>query len=277
MEIFRRTGYGALLSVYQTFGVPFGLLGSTTLNEKLSIQATAVLGVNETPRVRYLALGIGGHRGRVGSDAVTLIDPVQNDAVNASPYRIMPWAIRELANDFTIGERDKYALRRAENINGVDYAVYYLKRLDVTNLAPKLVQKEIVNNTTTTVDFVPNSEHLNPVPPALPNNGAQTVDGKFIQAVAQLEIVLSPEEVEEVLNAAVILYGSEDYALISELELVSGVDRSVTQSGATYTEAIAAQVHTHINVLLPMKSQRGGFTITLDVGATEPLFRLSAP
>jgi hypothetical protein len=90
-------------------------------------------------------------------------------------------------------------------------------------------------------------------------------------------VVFSASEVEEILNASTILYGSEDYALISELGLVSGVDRSVNGNNGLYTEVIAAQTFTHINTLLPMKSQRGGFTTTLDVGATEPMFHLTTP
>lgn len=277
MEIFRRTGYGGLLQIYQAFGIPFETVPSTTLNERLSIQANAVLGVNEMPRVRYMSLGIGGHKGKVGADGISLIDPVQHQATDGGPYKIFPWAVREVTNDFTAVEREKYGMRRVEIIGGVNYYVYYLRRIDVTNLSPKLVTKEIVSNVTTTVDFVPTSQNLSPEQPTIPNGGANVVDGKFLQAIATLEVVFSASEVEEILNASTILYGSEDYALISELGLVSGVDRSVNGNNGLYTEVIAAQTFTHINTLLPMKSQRGGFTTTLDVGATEPMFHLTTP
>ena len=81
----------------------------------------------------------------------------------------------------------------------------------------------------------------------------------------------------EVLNAATILYGSEAYALISEIAMCTGVDRSVTGTdgaGGTfsYDEAVNVQVCHHVSTLQPMRAQRDGFRLTFDVGATEPMF-----
>ena len=77
-----------------------------------------------------------------------------------------------------------------------------------------------------------------------------------------------------------VMYNSEDYAFISEIGLVSGINRTVTVpngSGSSFhfNEVIAAQTCHHISALQPVKSQRGGFDIDLEVGAIEPLFKLT--
>ena len=279
MEIFRRTVYGAYLQTCMLMRLPFQLVPSTTLNEKYSIQQTAVLGVNETPAMRYLAIGIGGHRSKKGADNIDLIETIQHETDDASCYRPLPFVLRPIDSDLTSTERDRYALRRIENHNGIDYAAYYLRRLDMTNVVPKMQQTETNGGVSNTTDFIPNSDQLNPVPPPIVTGGVSTVTGDFLSAVARLQVNFDRFDATEILNAAVVIYGSEDYAFISEMALCSGVDRSVTVTdpngtSLTYNEVVAVQINTHISTMQPMKSQRDGFTATLDVGATEPLFNL---
>ena len=276
-EIFRRTGYGALLQTNMVMGLPVTIPASSTLNEKLSIQSTASLGINEVPKMRYLTLGIKGARHTVGADSIPLLDLIQHLPTDAASYMMFPFAMRAVDDDFTPSERNLYCLRRVETISGADYAVYYGIRLDMTNVVPKLVKKTILNNVTTAVDFFPSSENLNPVPPPIPPAGTIPLEGEYICALAELEITFTPTMVEEILNAAMVKYNNENYALISELGLVSGVDRAVNMQDSngqtvSYNEVVAAQIFTHVSTLIPFKSQRAGFAITLDCGASEPMF-----
>ena len=62
MDNFRRTALGGLSQTCAMMGLPLPQIANTTLNEKLSIQANATLGVNETPRAKYMCIGIGGHQ-----------------------------------------------------------------------------------------------------------------------------------------------------------------------------------------------------------------------
>jgi len=161
----------------------------------------------------------------------------------------------------------------------VDYVAYYLRRLDLTNVVVKMQLNEVSGGITTTTDFIPTSDDLNPTQPTLASGGINTVTGNFLSATAKLQILFDTFDATEILNAAIVLYNSEDYAFITEMALVSGVDRSVTVTdpnsvNVTYNEVIAAQIVTHVSTMQPMKSQRDGFTATLDVGATEPLFQL---
>ena len=279
MEIFRRTIYGAYLQTCLLMGLPVEIVPNTTLNEKLSIQPTALLGVNENPKMRYLSIGIGGHRSKVGTDGIDLVESLPHQTSHGGSYRMFPYALRPVDTDLSPAERERYGLRRIENIGGVEYVAYYLRRLDLTNVVVKMQLNEVSGGITTTTDFIPTSDDLNPTQPTLASGGINTVTGNFLSATAKLQILFDTFDATEILNAAMVLYNSEDYAFITEMALVSGVDRSVTVTdpnsvNVTYNEVIAAQIVTHVSTMQPMKSQRDGFTATLDVGATEPLFQL---
>ena len=281
MDNFRRTALGGLSQTCAMMGLPLPQIANTTLNEKLSIQANATLGVNETPRAKYMCIGIGGHQGTVGADGILLIGSAQHRPTDNSLFRMMPFVMRPLANDLTSTERQRYALRRIENHKGLDYAVYYLRRLDLTNVVPKLQKINITNGVTTTVDYTPTSGDLSPTPPALNTGGANTVTGEFIAAVARVTVNFDTLDATEILNAAMVLFDSEEYAIISEMGFVSGVDRSVTvtdPNGAlVYDECINAQIVTHIATLQKLVANRNGFESVFDVGATEPMYNLTTP
>ena len=281
MDNFRRTALGGLSQTCAMMGLPLPQIANTTLNEKLSIQANATLGVNETPRAKYMCIGFGGHQGTVGADGILLIGSAQHRPTDNSLFRMMPFVMRPLANDLTSTERQRYALRRIENHKGLDYAVYYLRRLDLTNVVPKLQKINITNGVTTTVDYTPTSGDLSPTPPALNTGGTNTVTGEFIAAVARVTVNFDTLDATEILNAAMVLFDSEEYAIISEMGFVSGVDRSVTvtdPNGAlVYDECINAQIVTHIATLQKLVANRNGFESVFDVGATEPMYNLTTP
>lgn len=282
MEQFRRTFAGAFLQTHQVMGLPITVPQHTTINEKLSIFADLQLGVNEVPKMRYLTIGNRGHKLTTGTDGFPLLDNEQHKATDAGLFNFFPFVLRPADADLSGTERAKYGLRRVENIGGVDYVAYYAMRLDMTNVVPKGVMKTIVNDVTTSVDYIPQSSDLSPVPVDIANGGAVTLQGKYICVVAELTVVLTPEEVQEILDAALIKHNNVKYAMISELGLTSGVDRSVNTTDhlggtLTYNEIVAAQIFTHVATIVPMQAQTQGFSLTLDVGATEPLFALEAP
>lgn len=282
MEQFRRTVYGAALQTAQMLGIPLTIPANSTLNEKLSIQANATLGMNERPIVKYMTIGISGHRARVGADNIPLIESIQHEPTDAASYKMLPFVVRLPENDIPSQYVSRYALRRLETINSVQYVVYYMRRLDYTNVNLQLQKKTINNNITTTVPFVPSTDNLNPTPPVLSNTGVNTITAQYVNVTAPVTIVIDTFDATEILNAAQIIYGSEDYAFISEIGLCSGVDRTVTVTdpgnvSKTYNEVVAAQVCTHINALQPLTSQRDGFTAVLDIGAVEPMFIFTTP
>lgn len=282
MENFRRTLYGAVAQTCQYLGLPIELMPNSTLNEKFNIHPTAQPGVNEMPRMRYLAIGINGHRSKKGADNMDLVENVQHTARDAALYKHIPFVLRPVDSDLTPTERERYGLRRIEAHGGVDYIAYYLRRLDLTNVVVKPELRTVVNNVTTTTDFLATSDDLSPTPPDIDNNGVNTVTGQYLSATARIDVQLDTFDATEILAAAMIIYGKEDYAFISELAFVTGCDRTVQTQDANnnsfnYNEVIYAQVSSHVASLQPLKTQRDGFKVTMDVGCVEPMFTLVNP
>lgn len=280
MEVYRRTIYGATLQAAQFFGIPALIQKFSTLNEKLNIQPTAALGANEMPSVGYMTIGIGGHMSVPGQDDIPLISNKIHKSDDAAPFKLFPFVLRPINNDITTAQQARFALRTTVTVGGEQYFAYYARRFSKQSLTVVPERRHVKNGNTTITLFEPTSDNLNPVPQDLSPTAVNTVKGEYLAASVKLKITLDAFDAEEILKAAIILHNSEDYAFISEIGLVSGVNRSVTVPNGSgnsfsFNEVIAAQTTHHISALQPVKSQRGGFDIDLEVGAIEPLFKLT--
>lgn len=280
MENITRTLYGSYLQSCTLLGLPFDVKPNTTLNQKFSVQASTLPSADQLPKVRYFGIGLGGHRFAVGANGVHKPQTVQHEATDAALYSHLPFVLRALDNDLTTAQAAKYAMRRLETHDGIQYAAYYLKRIDLTGVTPDMQVVSVVDGTSTVTPFVPSAANLNPTPPDLDSSGVNVVTGEYAAAQAVVDISLDEDDVAELINVAKVLYNDEEMAMVSEVALVSGVDKVVTSpaaAGATinFNEVIAAQVVTHINTFFTFKSSSTGANLILDVGATEPLFRLA--
>lgn len=278
MESSVRTSYGAQLQTALLLGVPVVLQASSTLNEKFDIQANTHIATTDRPAMKYLAAGNGGHKIATGADGdIGLFDSKQHKPTDAALFNHLPWVLRALNNDLTAAQRAGYALRRIETHDGVQYAAYYLRRLDYTNVAVTTEYKTVVDGVTTTTSFIPNSGNLNPTAEALANTGTNTTSGDYVATTAKMTFTLSESDATELLASAKIIHGNENYAIISEIALVSGVDRAVQVTGSagatfSFNEVIGAQVVMFTSEMIVMKFNNSGATIVMDVGATEPMF-----
>lgn len=280
MENICRTVYGSYLQTAQLVGSPFILTQNTTLNEKFTIQAGVGPRSGEVPKMAYFAIGNGGHTFMTGADGVAKPEPVQHIATDAALYSHLPFVLRETNNDLTAAQQANYGLRRLETHNGNQYYAYYLKRIPADTITPQMELQTVDNGVTNTTPFAPNSANLNPTPQQLSSTGVNVVTGSYTTASAVLNLTLSADDVTELLNAAQVIYNDTGYAIISEIALVSGIDRVVPVSsngGSTinFNEVVCAQVVSFINTFFPMVYANNGTGISLDVGATEPLFGLS--
>ena len=280
MELYTRAYTGLAVQLAQYFGIPLEVLNHSTLNEALDVQAGATLGTNELPRVNYFGIGNGGHKHESGIDSFPLLSNKIHRSRDTGLFNQIPFVLRPIDNDLTSIQRKDYALRKLITHAGNSYFAYYLKRLDKSNLSIKVQDRVIDNNQNTVIsDFIPSSNDLKPTPVDLANAGVNTVTGKYISASVNLVIKITAFDAEEIINACEILYSNSYYALISELVLVSGVDRQVSVSDGlggifNFDEAICTQVAEHIPVLQPVFSQRDGFTIAAEVGGIEPLLNI---
>ena len=188
--------------------------------------------------------------------------------------------MRPIASDLSTSQRAQYALRQIVTYGGVQYAAYYLRRIDFTGVATQMEINTVLNNVTNTTPFVANSSNLNPTPPALNSSGVNVVSGNYASSDALVALGFSTADAAELINVAQIIYGDPGYAIISEVGLVSGVDAVVAVNAGTsgafnMAEVIAAQIVSFVNNFLPVNYLADGTAINLNVGSTEPLFSLS--
>lgn len=280
MENTTRSIYGAYLQSCAYMKLPFELKANTTLNEKFGIQAEATLDIDALPAMRYFSIGIGGHAFSVGANGVTKNDIVQHRATDAALYKHIPFVLRDINNDIDVTDRAKYGLRRIETHDGKQYIAYYLKRIDFTNVEVGMEYTSVENDVSTVTDYVPTAANLNPSPPVLSPTGVNLVTGDYVSATAKLTLVFTKAEIQEIRDACNVIYGDDNYAIISEIALCSGVDKVVTSPAINngtinFNEVIGVQVTAFANTLVPAKFSTDGAEIALDVGSCEPLLNLA--
>lgn len=279
MENTTRTVYGSYLQTCILMKLPFIMKENTTLNEKFGIQAGIAPGSADVPGMRYFGVGNGGHKMSVGAGGIAIPEIVQHKGTDAALYNHLPFVLREETNDLDATARANYGLRRIETHGNKRYVAYYLKRLGLSTVVPAMEYTTVRDGASTVTAFVPDSSNLNPTPPTLSSSGVNVVSGDYVAATAKVEIALSASDVEELLNVAKVIYDDEAYAIISEVSLVSGVDKVVSSPAVgntviNFNEVIAAQVVSHVNAFHPMKYANGGTSMLLDIGNSEALFNL---
>lgn len=275
MENVTRTIYGAKLQTNLLLGLPHVVTPNTSLNQKFNIQSNVAISTTDKPVMKYLAIGNGGHDAQIGADGNVIIVAKQHRVTDAALYKHLPFVLRRTDDDIAPSERARYALRRIETHDGISYIAYYLRRLDLTSVASQMTFNTIVNGVTNTSVFEPTSSNLNPVPPNLTNTGVNVTTGDYVSVKALISYIFNESDTEELVNAATIIYGRPEYAIISEIGLVSGVDKMITVDNTfNFNEVIGAEMVAIINAALMASFNASGFQAVLDVGATEPLFLL---
>ena len=270
-----RSIYGAYLQTCALLGFNVDIKPNSTLNQKFDLFPNEIFNSGETPTVKYLTIGNGGHTASMGVDGLPLINPVPHSPRHAALYNHLPFIIREVTEDLTPGERLLYRLRVPRTIDGVNYMCYYAKVLDLSMVEPKIELRNNTDGIITATDFTPSLADLNPVKPVIPVNGNITSTGNYLASTAKIEFVMNEAEITELLNACNIIYGSDNYAFISEIGLCSGVDRSLMGNfggpPSAYTEAVGVQIMNFISTAIPAYALSTSITQTIDVGSTSPL------
>ena len=171
-----RSIYGAYLQTCALLGFNVDIKPNSTLNQKFDLFPNEIFNSGETPTVKYLTIGNGGHTASMGVDGLPLINPVPHSPRHAALYNHLPFIIREVGEDLTPGERLLYRLRVPRTIDGVNYMCYYAKVLDLSMVEPKIELRNNTDGIITATDFTPSLADLNPVKPVIPVNGInQTV------------------------------------------------------------------------------------------------------
>lgn len=275
MEQISRTVYGAAVQTALNLGITLTPAQYSMLNTLFAISAAATPDANTTYETKFMVIGNGGHYSITGADGFPTMAAYNHQPTDAACYNHLPFILRPVDADLSVADRAKYALRRAETHGGLDYYAYYAKRLDYS--ANTVNMKKTTLDPESTVDFVPTNTNLNPTPPEELLNSVNLIQSanEYVSGSSVITIVFSATDAAELRNVSQIIYGDENHAVISEIGLVTGIDKVVTGplNGGTvdYNEVIYAQVALFIACYYNLVMQTDGFTTVADTGITEPL------
>ena len=270
------TIYGAYLQACLFFKQPFELTPFTTLNEKHGVLPGVAPAAGEMPVVQYVAIGKQGHRGATGADGQPYTTSNQHSPSDAGLYSQIPFHVRTMNNDLTLSERNSYGMRKIITVNGIKYIAYFLKRLDMTNARPAMTINTKVNGVVSSKPFVPDSTNLSPTPPVLSGGEVLTASGQYLAIKSVIDVVFSATEIEAIIEGCRILYDNEAYAIISEIALVSGVDRQTQGEAANgqtiqYTDVVAAQIVGILNTYHSLPASNSQVKETMTLGTSDPM------
>jgi hypothetical protein len=295
-----RTFLGIAVQTAKYLGSPHTVVPYSTVNESLTDPLVVpyqpsppTLGAEisgsydaitdtDSLRLQLMVIGNQGHRLIAGPPATTT--EVPHKGTDAGLYGLIPFVAKPVTNDLTALQRTKYRLRKTMMIDGILYAVYYGRVIDISGITPTTQLTRIVDGTPVTTNFSPTINNLRPPVPAIGIDN----DGSYVNVSSPLTVEFTDEEVTLLKEAAALVFGNENYAIISEIGFCTGVDKEVTDkypnSGAqtpapvtpaTYYENVATQINLIASVYFPVSSTNAGFTVGFDFGATEPLYGAS--
>lgn len=285
------------LLVCLAWGIPFevkpnslvaDVLDDVTTNPYVAAPSTAGRYVEPTfdpdtetrdLKVSMIMLGRGGHGLSLDDDGEINPTTYPHRATDTGMFTPMPLLVRPISGDLIGEEKAKYCLRRTMRINNVLYAVYFGKLIDAS--ANEIIEAiETVENglITSSNPYNPTANDLRPTKEDI----AQTATGIYLRTYAGIDFAFSTEEIEDILNACELMYGSRTKAVISEIAFCFGKDKPVTkmysEAGTTVINAptgahefVAAHVGIIESTFKPTQ-YTGGFRDTKNIGISEPLF-----
>lgn len=232
-----------------------------------------------TPWTRYAAIGIGGLATKFYDNNTRAESyPLPHEPTHTGLYKQVPWVIRPVQQDLTTQERKPFRLRTLQDIDGVKYAVYWIRELDLQNTTVRTEYRRIENGQITSDPWEPSQADQFPKPPVIGQGEVLVTGDDYVAATAKTSLKLTSWDMTELVNVGNVMFKSENAIFLTEIGLCSGID--VEHRGnfngqmLAYTEASGVQITDFISTMLPTNFNRAGASINLDIGAVEPLLKL---
>ena len=260
MHKFTRTIYSIMLECLKSVGAPFTLLDASTLNEKYDVPVFS----DKYPEIQYFGVGLDYHD-LVNSPTLDFTDPLHG-AADGDVFRPVPLVVRPTTIGLTDTEKARYRMKVIRVINGIEYIVCYLRKIDY--IAPYTNVYEIThtpgNNFLDLIDL--NKIHaLSPVPKF--RNCSDTAI-KFAAFDMKLKINLNAGDIVELKNAISIMYGNTGEAYLSTIGEV-GLYHGVEVNTVTDVEAASVQAAYFSRVREPIGVT---FSHNIDLGGMTPYY-----
>lgn len=279
MEHVTRTVYFSSLQSAMVRGGVHKWLEHTTLNEKFNVLPKDYPPHPNFPILSYIVIGRGALGMTAGADGKPDVVIGQHRNTDAALFDHMPFVLRTLDNDLPPERRNRYVLRELKEYFGVQYWAYWGRRVDFSLADTDLFVKTVLEDGSVRVEaFVPDESNLSPTPVDLSNTGTNLLAGVSTLASTVIPIPLDTFDINEIRNASTIMKRVTGKATISELALCTGSVKSIQAQGVngtfTFNEAIGVQIAAHIQTLYPMDFINRNLTDELELGISEPMFRL---
>lgn len=230
-------------------------------------------------KVGMLMIGRGGHRYVTNSDGD--IDPTTypHKATDTGLYEPLPFIVRPVDSDLQDEDRLRYRLRTISEIGGRPYAFYFGRIFDkVDDEIVEVIETVQDGKVVETLTYEATVNDLYPVREDL----SVESDGIFMRTYSTEDVKFTEEEVEELKYACLLMYGSENKAVISEIAFCFGIDKTVTRMyDATGNELVNAPAFTKEYVACHMGVVESTFkpiiytgeiNDTKNIGISEPLY-----
>lgn len=271
----------SLLQSSVLLGLSYPIINFSTINQKLDIQSGVNPASGETPTLKYAMVGIGGISIQTGADNLAYTQTYAHKPTDTGLFKELPFVVRPVVSDIPNSgayiSKQNYRLRKQiNNFQGEPCFAYYGKVVDFGTNLPGLQTRSVDSSGNVSIsNFVPSNSNLSPTPTILSSGQSFSTAGNYVSAATKLDFVLNAQDILELLNSSMLLFGSENHAVISELALCSGVDRLIVSNLAginvTYTEALAVQVMSFLSTNFPSSSFSQGIKYSFDIGNSEPL------
>lgn len=270
-----RTAWASMIQSALFSGSPLTTYKLSTINETLGILDGAEL-AGQIPKFGYWCIGDKGHVTKFDEKNNSFIDPLQHSRLDAACFNHVPFALKREGFDLPEELRKRFVLRREMELDGVMHYGYYGMRLPKPSGPQKLEIVTVINGVEDVQPFLEDSKYIYPSPTVVAPDRGQTTNRQYARITIPITVDFTEQDVNNLMEVATILYGNERQAIISEIACVTGIDREVTittdgNQKSKFTEIVHAQTAAHIQTYQQMTFNRLGFTMELELGATEPL------
>lgn len=269
---YTRTLAGSLLQTVKWANLQFEMMTNSTLNERFNVQSGVAPDAGDIPAMRYLVIGNLGHTFVVGKSKSQVPVTLPHGTNDAACYNHIPFAIRDVGDDFTAERRKRYCLRVIETIDNKERIVYYGRRIDTSLTKASVNVVTTKDGEVTSSPYTYSTDDLKPKPPSYSTSGQTVGSDVSYMATAVFKIELDADDIAEIINANSILEGQLLPACISEIGLCTGVDKTVAlpETSGSYSEVIACQVNLFVGTFHAVGYASDGLTLTIDAGTGEP-------
>lgn len=270
---YTRTLVGDYIQNTKLSGLAYEMHDYTTLNEHLGVEAGVAPEKGTYPYLKYMVIGNKGHKMIEGPDGSPTFGDYGYKCTSTRLYGHLPFIVREINNDLTPGEQEKYALRVTKVYNGTTYVLYYARRIDFSNTRAVYKQLKQKDGQKETSSFTYTTDNMKAEPPRYDSNGTLLGTEVSLFTSATVTVTLTAEEIAEIINGYRIINNTTIAPVLSEIGLCTGVDKSVPLMGTNtyYNEVIACQVNIFISVGNSLRHDNNGLRFEFDLGSSEPM------